>query len=169
MIQELRISIEQSPRQDLERQGYVCFKGSDLSVPQHLQEDLNSLRRDYETLPLDQYCESGNRHRRHSRYVLLPWLNLLEARPISHFTFIHLIERHGITGGESLVADNDKRPLVRMTLDDRLDTVTLSDKDVYHHVEPIEVAPGESEGYRDVLLIDFTPMHPVTLRALESM
>ena len=252
MIQELRISIEQSPRQDLERQGYACFKGSDLSVPQDLQQDLNSLRRDYETLPLDQYCESGNRHRRHSRYVLLPWLNLLEARPISHylqdrelnptdggvmrtferlsgemeantflramilfdfsntpfekaigstpvdvgvhmirmvarpglpgvsspnrlhkdgepFTFIHLIERHGITGGESLVADNDKRPLVRKTLDDRLDTVTVSDKDVYHHVEPIEVAPGESEGYRDVLLIDFTPMHPVTLRAPESM
>ncbi len=252
MIQELKISIERSPRQDLERQGYACFKGSDLSVPQHLRQELSSLRRDFETLPLDPYCASGNRHRRHSRYVLLPWLDLLESRPISHylqdrelnptdggvirtferlgrameanaflramilfdffnttfekatwstpvdvgvhairmvarpglpgvsspnrlhkdgepFTFIHLIERHGITGGENLVTDNDKQLLVRMTLNDRLDTVTVSDKDVYHHVEPIDVAPGESKGYRDVLLIDFTPMHPMTLRAPEPM
>ncbi len=210
------------------------------------------LRQDYETLPPDQYCESGNRYRRHSRYVLLPWLNLLESRPIAQylqdrelnptdggvirtferlskaieanaflremilfdfsnttfeetiwstpvdvgvhairyvarpglpgvsspnrlhkdgepFTFIHLIERHGVTGGESLVADNDKRPLVRVTLSDCLDTVTVSDKDVYHQVEPIEVASGESEGHRDVLLIDFTPMHPVTFKAPEPM
>ena len=252
MTQELKISIERWPRTDLERQGYACFKGSELSVPHHLQRELSLLRQDYEALPLDQYCESGNRYRRHSRYVLLPWLNLLESRPISEyiqdrelnptdggmirtferlskameanaflremilfnffnttfekaiwstpvdvgvhmiryvarpglpgisspnrlhkdgepFTFIHMIERHGITGGESLVTDNDKRPLVRMTLTDCLDTVTVSDKDVYHHVEPIEVAPGESEGYRDVLLIDLTPMHPVTLRAPEPM
>ncbi len=43
------------------------------------------LRQDYETLPPDQYCESGNRYRRHSRYVLLPWLNLLESRPIAQY------------------------------------------------------------------------------------
>ncbi len=68
-----------------------------------------------------------------------------------------------------MVTDNDKRPLVRLTLTESLDTVIVSDKDVYHQVEPIEVAPGESEGYRDVLLIDFTPMHPVTLRAPQPM
>lgn len=84
-MQELKISTERSPRQDLDRQGYACFKGSDLTVPQHLQRELNSLRKDYETLPPDQYCESGNRYRRHSRYVLLPWLNLLEVRPISQY------------------------------------------------------------------------------------
>ena len=252
MTQELKISIERCPRTDLERQGYACFKGSDLSVPHRLQRELSLLRQGYDALPSDQYCESGNRYRRHSRFVLLPWLNLLEPRPISEyiqdrelnptdggmirtferlskameanaflremilfnffnttfekaiwstpvdvgvhmiryvarpglpgisspnrlhkdgepFTFIHMIERHGITGGESLVTDNDKRPLVRMTLSDCLDTVTVSDKDVYHQVEPIEVVPGESEGYRDVLLIDFTPMHPVTLGAPEPL
>ncbi len=252
MIQELKISIERWPRKDLERQGYACFKGSDLSVPHHLQRELSLFQRDYEALPADQYCESGNRYRRHSRYVLLPWLNLLESRPTAQyiqdrelnptdggvirtferlskamevnaflremilfdffnttfeetisstpvdvgvhairyvarpglpgvsspnmlhkdgepFTFIHLIERQGVAGGESLVTDNDKRPLVRMTLTDCLDTVTVSDKDVYHQVAPIKVAPGESEGHRDVLLIDFTPMHPVTLRAPEPM
>lgn len=247
-MQELAISIEPRPRKDLERQGYACFKGLDLSIPHHLQRELSLLRKDYESLPPDQYCESGNRYRRHSRYVLLPWLKLLEPRPISGyvqdrelnptdggmmrtferlskameanaflremilfdfanttfsetiwstpvdvgvhairyvarpglpgvsspdrlhkdgepFTCIHLIERHGITGGESIVADNDKKPLVRMSLTDCLDTVTVSDEDVYHQVESIEVAPGESEGHRDVLLIDFTPMHPLTLRA----
>ncbi len=252
MRRELKISIEQWPRKDLERQGYACFKGSDLSIPHHLQRELSLLRQVYEDLPSDQYCESGNRYRRHSRYVLLPWMNLLESRPISEyiqdrelnptdggiirtferlskameanaflremilfdffnttfekaiwstpvdvgvhairyvarsglpgvsspnrlhkdgepFTFLHMIERHGITGGENLVTDNEKRPLVRMTLTDCLDTIAVSDADVYHQVEPIEVAPGESEGYRDVLLIDFTPMHPVTLRAPEPM
>ncbi len=251
-MQELKISTERWPRKDLERQGYACFKGTDLTVPYPLQRELSLLRQDYEALPPDQYCESRNRYRRHSRYVLLPWLNLLEPRPISQyiqgrelnptdggvirtferlsktmeanaflremilfdffnttfdkedqstpvdvgvhairnvarpglpgvsspnmlhkdgepFTFIHLIERRGITGGESLVTDNDKRPLVRTTLTDCLDTVIVSDKDVYHQVKPVEVAPGESEGYRDVLLIDFTPMRPVTLGAAEPM
>ena len=103
------------------------------------------------------------------RYVARPGLPGISSPNRLHkdgepFTFVHLIERYGITGGDSLVTDNDKRPLVRLTLTDRLDTVTVSDKDVYHQVKPIEVAPGESEGYRDVLLIDFTPMHPVTLR-----
>ncbi len=251
-MQERKISIEGWPGKDLERQGYACFKGSDLSFPHHLQRELSLFREDYGALPPDQYCESGNRYRRHSRYVLLPWLNLLESRPISQyiqdrelnptdggvirnfarlskameanaflremilfdflnttfdqsiwstpvdvgvhairyvarpglpgvsspnrlhkdgepFTFVHLIGRHGITGGASLVADNDKRQLLRMALADCLDTVTVSDKDVYHQVEPIEVAPGESEGYRDVLLIDFTPLHPALLRAPEPM
>ena len=73
MMQELKISTERRPRKDLERQGYACFKGSDLSVPHDLERELSLLRQDYEALPPDQYCESGNRYRRHSRYVLLPW------------------------------------------------------------------------------------------------
>ncbi len=249
-MKDLGISIEQWPHKDLERQGYSCFEGTDLCISPDLKRDLDSLRKDYEELPLDQYCETGNRYRRHSRFVLLPWLNLIEARPIEHyvqdrelnptdggvvrtferlspetesnaflremilfdffnatfnesilstpvdvgvhairyvarpgfpgvsspnmlhkdgepFTFIHLIERHGVTGGGSLVTDNDKQPLAKVTLTDCLDTVAVSDEDVYHQVDPVEVAPGESEGYRDVLLIDFTPMHPVTVRPSE--
>ena len=248
MIQGPTISIEPRPRNDLERQGYACFKGRDLVISSRLQRELSLLLDSYETLPLDQYSESANRYRRHSRYVLLPWLNLLEPRPISQytqdrelnptdggvirtferlskemevnaflremilfdfsnttftedirstpvdvgvhmirsvarsglpgvsspnmlhkdgepFTFIHLMRRRGLVGGESLVADNDKRLLVRITLADCLDTVVVSDNDVFHHVEPIEVAPGEPEGHRDVLLIDFTPMLPMTLKA----
>lgn len=240
VTQGSKISTDQEPRADLKRQGYTCFKGSGVAVPHHLQQDLSLFRQEYESLPLDQYCKSGNRYRRHSRYVLLPWLKQIESRPISHylqarelnptdggmtrtferlsttmennsflremihfdfsntpfdeaiwstpvdvgvhairyvarpgqpgvsspnclhkdgepFTFVHLIGLHGVTGGASLVTDNDKRPLVKMTLTDILDTVAVSDRHVYHQVDPVEVAPGESEGYRDVLLIDFTP------------
>jgi len=243
-----KISIEPRPRNDLERQGYACFKGRDLAISPLLKRELSLLLDSYETFPLDQYCKSANRYRRHSRYVLLPWLNLVEPRPISQytqdrqlnptdggvirnferltkemeangflremilfdfsnttftediwstpvdvgvhmirvvarsglpgvsspnmlhkdgepFTFIHLMRRHRLVGGASLVADNDMRPLVRITLADCLDTVVVSDNDVFHHVEPVEVAPGEPEGHRDVLLIDFTPMSPMTLRA----
>ncbi len=248
MVQSPKIFIQQKLREDLERQGYACFKGANLSIPQDLRRELDLLVRDYEDLPPDQHCEGGNRYRRHSRYVLLPWLNLLEPRPVSHylqsrdlnpkdggvirifarlgealeanaflreliffdfinapfdeavwstpvdvgvhaircvarpglpgisspnrlhkdgepFTFVHLIGRHGITGGKNLVTDNAKKLLVSLTLTERLDTVAVSDKDGYHQVKPIEVAPGHSEGYRDVLLIDFTPMAPVTLEA----
>ncbi|MCH8979559.1 MAG: 2OG-Fe dioxygenase family protein [Armatimonadetes bacterium] len=199
-------------------------------------------------MPADPYCESGNRYRRHSRFVLLPWLDLLVPRPITQYlqdrelnskdggmvrtferlggamesneflrelilfdfhhttfpeaarsmpmdvgihairyvtrpglpgisspeglhkdgepyTYIHLIARCRVTGGESLVADNDKRSLATTSLMDCLDTVAVSDKDVYHAVTTVEVAPGETEGHRDVLLIDFTPMHPMILKA----
>ena len=86
MTQEPQISIEHRPRVDLERHGYACFKGSDLSLPHHLQQALDLLLLEYEALPPDPYCATGNRYRRHSRYVLLPWLDLLEPRPISQYT-----------------------------------------------------------------------------------
>ena len=248
MVHELNISIEHSPRKNLIDKGYACFNGSDLTISSNLRRELNSFCAAYETLPADPYCERGNRYRRHSRFVLLPWLGLLEPRPITQYlqdrdlnptdggmvrnferlsnamesneflremilfdfhnttfpeavrsmpmdvgvhairhvarpglpgvsspdqlhkdgepyTFVHLIGRHGVTGGESLVADNDKRSLAKTSLKDRLDTVAVSDKDVYHAVTPVEVAPGETEGYRDVLLIDFTPLHPAILKA----
>ncbi|MCP5067117.1 MAG: 2OG-Fe dioxygenase family protein [bacterium] len=77
-------------------------------------------------------------------------------------TWIHLVSRQGIRGGESVVADNDKQILMRATLAQRLDTVAVWDESVFHHVDPVEVAEGEDEGYRDVLLIDFTPMLSAT-------
>ena len=77
-------------------------------------------------------------------------------------TWIHLVSRRGIQGGASVVADNDKEILLRETLARRLDTVAVWDQTVFHHVDPVEVVEGEDEGYRDVLLVDFTPMLPAT-------
>ncbi len=77
-------------------------------------------------------------------------------------TWIHLVCRQGVTGGESVVADNDKEVLMRATLARRLDTVAVWDDAVFHGVDPVEVAAGEEAGYRDVLIVDFTPMVPAT-------
>lgn len=77
------------------------------------------------------------------------------------YTAIHLLSREDITGGESLVADNTKRSLFEVTLQDTLDSLIVRDSDVYHHVNPINVLPDREEGFRVVLLIDFTPMKPI--------
>ncbi len=77
-------------------------------------------------------------------------------------TWIHLVSRKGIKGGESVVANNDKEVLIRATLARRLDTVAVWDDAVFHHVDSVEVAEGEDEGHRDVLIVDFTPMLPAT-------
>ncbi len=77
-------------------------------------------------------------------------------------TWIHLMARKGIRGGGSLVADNDRETLMRATLEERLDTVAVWDDAVFHQVFPVEVEESVDEGYRDVLIIDFTPMLPAT-------
>ncbi|MEO1278705.1 MAG: 2OG-Fe dioxygenase family protein [Planctomycetota bacterium] len=77
-------------------------------------------------------------------------------------TWIHLVSRHNVSGGESLVTDNDKELLLRSTLRRPLDTLGVWDHSVYHHVSQVDVAEGHDEGYRDVLLVDFTPMVPTT-------
>lgn len=74
------------------------------------------------------------------------------------FTWVHLLGRHGVSGGVNLVTDNDKNELARFTLENRLDSFVLDDSQVYHHVSAIEVEPPFSEGYRDTILIDFTPL-----------
>ena len=76
------------------------------------------------------------------------------------YTYVHLLKRDGIVGGESLVADNSKQPLFEVTLHDLLDTLVVRDETVFHHVKPIRVLPDSEEGYRLVLLIDFTPLKP---------
>ncbi|QDU02419.1 hypothetical protein V6x_21220 [Gimesia chilikensis] len=74
------------------------------------------------------------------------------------YTFIHLIQREGVEGGESVVADNDRRELFRKTLTDALDTVVVDDRAVYHQITPITSNSAVRGGFRDVLLIDFTPL-----------
>ena len=57
-------------------------------------------------------------------------------------TWIHLVSRQGIQGGESLVADNDKKILLRATLSECLDTVAVWDETVYHHVGELSTKPA---------------------------
>lgn len=74
------------------------------------------------------------------------------------FTFIHLVSRENVVGGENIVADNTKEPLFIGTLTSTLDTLVVQDASVFHHVMPIKLADEALPGYRTVLLIDFTPM-----------
>ncbi len=75
------------------------------------------------------------------------------------FTFIHLLARENVVGGESEINDvASEASLFNVTLSDHLDTLVVRDEAVKHWVKPVEVAPGKDEGFRTVLLIDFAPM-----------
>lgn len=74
------------------------------------------------------------------------------------YTFVHLLERQNVAGGESVVADNDKNPLFITTLSAPLETIVVRDEAVFHHVMPIMLANTAAPGHRTTLLIDFTPM-----------
>jgi hypothetical protein len=74
------------------------------------------------------------------------------------FTFIHLLERENIVGGENIITDNAKEPLFIATLKELMDTIVVKDDAVYHHVMPINLVNPNAPGFRTVLLIDFTPM-----------
>jgi hypothetical protein len=78
------------------------------------------------------------------------------------YTFVHLLKREGVSGGESVVADNDKNLLFIATLSDPFDTLVVRDESVYHHVMPVKLAPLSTKGSRVALLVDFTPMRPAT-------
>lgn len=85
------------------------------------------------------------------------------------FTFIHLIKRDGVKGGESLIYRSIKSgselvrgPLLHVcTLQDQLDTLAVWDREVFHDITPVIVADGFEQGVRDVILIDFTPTESV--------
>lgn len=75
-------------------------------------------------------------------------------------TFIHLIARDGITGGETWIAKDGKgeQMLAKFTMTQPLETAVVNDDLVFHYVSPVEVEEEKQVGYRDVLLIDVTPM-----------
>jgi hypothetical protein len=74
------------------------------------------------------------------------------------YTFVHLMGRKNVSGGESVVADNKKQILLETALLQPLDMLGVKDSLVYHQARRVEVAADASEGYRDVILIDFSPM-----------
>jgi hypothetical protein len=76
------------------------------------------------------------------------------------FTFVHLLQREDVIGGESVIADNDKNILFEATLCEPLDSIVVRDEAVYHQVRRVKVLEGKARGIRTALLIDFTPMKP---------
>jgi hypothetical protein len=65
---------------------------------------------------------------------------------------IAMINRANLTGGETLVTDNDGAELARFTLDGLLDTAILDDARVMHGVTPIAPTDPSQPSRRDVLV-----------------
>lgn len=78
------------------------------------------------------------------------------------YTVTHLLVRECIVGGDSGVAADPagQHTLTYTLLEEPLDSLWVDDKQVYHCVTPVELAPGATSGLRAVLLIDFSPLGP---------
>jgi hypothetical protein len=72
--------------------------------------------------------------------------------------FVHLVERAGVSGGMSYVADNAKNIVCETQLLKPLDTLICWDRYTYHQLTPLDLMDGEGNGHRDVFIISFTPM-----------
>ncbi|KQT21342.1 MULTISPECIES: 2OG-Fe dioxygenase family protein [unclassified Bradyrhizobium] len=74
-------------------------------------------------------------------------------------TWIHLMNRRDVVGGESIITDNSQAKLLcEATLSTPLDSIGIVDDMVWHMVKPVRVAEPATVGIRDVILVDFTPM-----------
>jgi len=68
-----------------------------------------------------------------------------------------LIDRAGITGGESVVLDDDGTALARFTLRERFESYMVLDERVLHDVTPVRICESAEQGTRDTLLLGFRP------------
>jgi len=87
------------------------------------------------------------------------------------YTFAHLVNRKGITGGANTIADPTAAGLTSdeispgqkrasFTLNNGLESFAVNDALVSHAVDPIRIAPNCNVGIRDIVLIDFTVVKP---------
>lgn len=85
------------------------------------------------------------------------------------YTFAHLVDQQGITGGANVIADvtcDGKDPSqvrsedvrARFTLVNQLDSYAVRDDAVSHYVSPVEWDGRLGQGHRAVFLIDYVPM-----------
>ncbi|MEQ8964749.1 MAG: 2OG-Fe dioxygenase family protein [Azospirillaceae bacterium] len=71
------------------------------------------------------------------------------------FAGVHLIDRAGVTGGQSTVYTRDAEPLASLTFETPLDTLVFEDREMKHYVTPI-TNPGQGIAHRDILAISFS-------------
>jgi hypothetical protein len=71
------------------------------------------------------------------------------------FIAMHLIKKDNVSGGRSMIYDNDRKPLYSCMLERPLDTLYADDHRVMHNVEPIEALNPDRPAKRDVLIIDY--------------
>ncbi len=66
-----------------------------------------------------------------------------------------LFGRHNLNGGESIIYDNERKPILATTMLERLDFYCFRDPDIYHSVTPVSSQDGVATGTRDILGIEF--------------
>jgi len=82
------------------------------------------------------------------------------------WTFGFLLERHGVVGGENVIAPAklanihpdelaDRAVIERFTLEQPLEGWVVDDRKVSHYVSPVRVVGDRDRGSRTILLIDF--------------
>ena len=107
------------------------------------------------------------------RYVARPGVPSVSSPANFHrdgepFTSVHIVGRKDLEDGSGLTEiaeDKDgNRLLAQFELAEPFETAVVTDALVYHRVTPVVVAPGKEIGFRDVVLIDFSPMKRDTSR-----
>lgn len=71
--------------------------------------------------------------------------------------FTHLINRHNVCGGESLIYSLEGKLLAQFNLVSVLDTLVLWDLYVLHEVSKIKPVKRDAPAIRDLLLVGFDP------------
>lgn len=67
--------------QNVRDHGYAYVSGKDLACPTHLTEPWEALKSSFAHLPLDRHSSDGNRFRRYSQFIALPWRHTFELLP----------------------------------------------------------------------------------------
>lgn len=69
----------------------------------------------------------------------------------------HLLARCGAQGGEVVVTDNDKRELMRFTMQELGECYVFDDDRVWHMLTPVEALGLNQFAYRDTVTFDLLP------------
>ena len=71
-----------------------------------------------------------------------------------------MLARANVKGGLNTIYDNKKRAIASFELGQN-DFFGVVDRDFYHHLDEVTVVDINKVGYRDVLVLEFTPLKPM--------
>jgi hypothetical protein len=78
-----------------------------------------------------------------------------------NFAMMVMIGRKNVTGGNTIIYDQDSNPIDEFTLSDPLDTAFVNDERTFHEVSPISLRDPGQLGYRDMLVATFRKSGPL--------